>query len=246
MNKSLVFLCLFSLWAQSVLALSGVQEAPSVPREPNKSGLSTTTNEPVQPEGVSDFAATPFKLNTSAGQVPVKTRLRIIVDTPLSAEKAKIGDDFAARVLDDFYLAGDFRKLIIPKNSWIRGKVTESRKPKLLSRAGKLGIRLDTLVTPLGDYVPLSADLSFMPGVVNQDGLLDPQTDFGDKAIEPTQALLDSGAGKAISIATLGVPVMGTLLGGTAIALFSHGDSAAVTKGQELQIVITRNADLSL
>jgi hypothetical protein len=42
------------------------------------------------------------------------------------------------------------------------------------------------------------------------------------------------------------VPVVGTLLGGTVVALFSHGDDASVTKGQELQIIITRNTDLSI
>jgi hypothetical protein len=204
------------------------------------------TNLPDSPENVSDFAASPFKLNSTTAQVPVETRLRIEVETPLTAEKAIIGEQFKARVLNDFYLSGDFRKLIIPKNSWIRGKVSEVKKPRLLSRAGKLGIKLDSLVTPLGDYVPLNADLVFMEGVVNAQGLLDPQTGFSDKAMEPTQNLLSTDTGKIVSVATLGVPVIGTLIGGSAIALFSHGDSASVSAGQELQIVLTRNTDLAM
>lgn len=217
-------------------------------REPAKPNIdkNKSTNEPIQPQEVSDFAASPFKLNTAVGQVPVKTRLRMTVDTPVSAQKSKLGDEFSARVLDDFYLSGDFRKLIIPKSSWVRGRVTEVKKPRLLSRAGKLGVRLDTLVTPQGDYVPLDADLSFIPGVVNEEGLLDPQTGFSDKAMEPTSSLLDSTTGKVISIATVGVPVVGTLLGGSVIALFSHGDAASLYKGQELQIMVTRNVDLAL
>ena len=204
------------------------------------------TNEPISPENVTGFAASPFKLKSSTAQVPVETRLRIKVETPVSAKESEIGDEFQARVVDDFYLSGDFRKLIVPKNTWIRGTVNDIKKPRLLSRAGKLGIRLDTLVTPLGDYVPLDANLSFMKGVVNQQGLLDPQTGFSDKAIKPTEALLDSNTGKAISIATLGVPVVGSLMGGTAIALFSKGDAAELDKGQELQIILTRNTNVSL
>jgi hypothetical protein len=208
--------------------------------------VSKQTNAPMDPKNVENFAASPFKLKSAVGQVPVKTRLRIKVDTAISAETAEVGDEFRAKVLNDFYISGDFRKLIVPKDSWIRGRVSTVKKPRLLSRAGKLGIKLDTLVTPLGDYVPLDADLSFMAGVVNQEGLLDPQTDFNDKAIVPTQALLGTDTGKIVSVATLGVPVVGTLLGGTVVALFSHGDDASVTKGQELQIIITRNTDLSI
>ena len=203
------------------------------------------TNEPIKPENVEDFAASPFKLQSTSALIPVKTRLRIEVETPLSAQESELGDEFKARVVDDFYLTGDFRKLIVPKNSWIRGRVSYIKKPRLLSRSGKLGIRLDTLVTPLGDYVPLDANLSFQKGVVNQIGLLDPQTGFSDKAMAPTNSLLSTGAGKAVSVATLGVPVVGTMIGGAAIALFSRGDSAAVTEGQELQIVLTSNTNLA-
>ncbi|MDD9898813.1 MAG: hypothetical protein OXU45_07430, partial [Candidatus Melainabacteria bacterium] len=157
-----------------------------------------------------------------------------------------VGEDFRARVLDDFYLSGDFRKLIVPKDSWIRGKVSHIKKPRLLSRSGKLGIKLDTLVSPQGDYVPLDADLVFQTGVVNEQGLLDPQTGFSDKAIQPTAKLLDSKTGKVVSVATLGLPVAGTLLGGTVMALFSHGDDASVYEGQELQIMLTTDTNLSL
>jgi hypothetical protein len=204
------------------------------------------TNAPLSPENVTSFAASPFKLKSATAQVPVETRLRIKIEQPLSAKDSELGDEFKARVVEDFYLSGDFRKLIVPKDTWIRGTVSDVKKPRLLSRSGKLGVRLDTLVTPLGDYVPLDAELSFQKGVVNQQGLLDPQTNFGDKAIQPTEALLDSDAGKVISIATLGVPVVGTLMGGTVIALFSKGDSAELEKGQELQIILTQNTNVSL
>ena len=204
------------------------------------------TNDPVQPKGVETFAASPFKLNSSTGQVPVQTRLRVRVETPLGADKSKIGDDFRGRVLNDFYLTGSYRKLVIPKDSWIRGKVSSLKKPRMLSRSGKLGIKLDTLVTAQGDYVPLDADLVFQSGIVNEQGLLDPQTDFSDKAIGPTNSLLSSDTGKVISVATLGLPIVGTLLGGSVRALFLHGDDASVYEGQELQIMLTTNTDLSI
>ena len=204
------------------------------------------TNQPSKPEAVSDFAASPFKLVSTAAKVPMKANLRLVVQETLSAKKSKLGDEFKAKVSQDFYLEGDFRKLIIPKDSWIRGKVSFVKKPGLISRSGKLGIKLDSLITPQADYVPLNADLIFAEGMVNEQGLLDPQTGFKDKAIQPTKKLLSSDTGKIASVATLGVPVMGTLVAGSVIALFSHGDSASVAKGQELQIVLTKDTNLSL
>lgn len=217
-------------------------------REPSKdsAGKGIETNQPFKPAGNLDFAASPFKLNTAKAQIPVQTRLRMIVDSPLSAKYSRLGDEFKAHVLEDFYYMGSYKKLIIPKNSWIRGKVNYLKKPRLLSRSGKLGVKLDSLITPHGEYVPLAADLVFEKGIVNSQGLLDPQTGFKDKAMEPTKNLLDSSAGKAASIATVGIPVAGTLLAGTVIALFSHGDTASVYKGQELQIVVTKDIALDI
>lgn len=245
---NLLLVLILSLVTPITWANDGLVDVPTEIREPSKQEInsSKSTNQPIKPDGVEDFAASPFKLNSSTAQIPVETRLRIRVETALSADKSSVGDDFQARVLNDFYISGDFRKLIVPKDSWIRGKVNFIKKPKLLSRSGKLGIKLDTLLSPQGDYVPLDANLVFQTGVVNDQGLLDPQTDFSDKAIEPTQALLSTGTGKVVSVATLGIPVVGTLLGGSVMALFSHGDDASVYEGQELQIVLTTNTDLSL
>jgi hypothetical protein len=64
--------------------------------------------------------------------------------------------------------------------------------------------------------------------------------------MDPTHALLSTKTGQVVSVATLGLPVAGSLLGGSVIALFSRGDSAAIDKGQELQIMITRNVDIAL
>jgi hypothetical protein len=218
-----------------------------MPQDEN-SVVNLDTNHPGEFQEMESFAAAPFKLNAATGQVPVQTRLRLIVTKPLSAKTSNHGDDFEARVVEDFYVQGNnnLRRLIVPKNSWIKGKVTELKRPRLFSRSGKLGVKLDTLLTAQGEYVPLDAELSFQEGVVNEQGLLDPQTNYGDKAIRPTKKLLKTDTGKIISVATLGVPVAGTLLGGSVIALFSHGDPAVINKGQELQIMVTKNMDVAL
>ena len=65
---------------------------------------SKTTNNPIDPKNVENFAASPFKLKSAVGQVPVKTRLRIKVDTTISAETAEVGDEFRAKVLNDLLM----------------------------------------------------------------------------------------------------------------------------------------------
>jgi len=232
--------------AEAIIDMSDMSVKVKDAAKVNLDDFEAVTNEPVEFNNLSDFAAAPFKLNTATGQIPVQARLRIIVETPLTAKKSNLGDDFQARVLEDFYLTGDYKKLIVPKSSWIRGKVSDIKRPRFLSKSGILEISLDSLVTPQGDYVPLDARLTFVEGIVNKEGLLDPQTGFSDKAIEPTQSLLSTKTGKVVSVATLGLPVAGSLLGGSVIALFSKGDSASIDKGQELQIMITRNVDLAL
>ncbi len=233
--------------APTISNITNVDTGLREPQNPEtKLEQSSDTNIPAEPTGVSDFAASPFKLGSVTAQIPTRTRLRMVVETAISAETAQIGDSFMAKVTEDYYIEGDYRKLIIPKNSWIRGKVSLVKRPRLLSRSGKLAIKLDSLVTPTGDYVPLDADLSFMPGIVNYQGVLDPQTDFKDKAIVPTQKLLSTDTGKVISVATAGIPVAGSLIAGSVVALFSHGDPASVTRGQELQIMITKDTDIGM
>lgn len=243
---SLLFTSPFAVRSVSAMDMSDMSINVRESSKVNLEDFEAVTNDPVDFKNLSNFAAAPFKLNTATGQVPVQARLRIIVETPLTAKKSELGDDFKARVLEDFYLTGDYKKLIVPKSSWIRGKVSDLKRPRFLSKSGVLEISLDSLVTPQGDYVPLDARLTFVEGVVNKEGLLDPQTGFSNKAMDPTHALLSTKTGQVVSVATLGLPVAGSLLGGSVIALFSRGDSAAIDKGQELQIMITRNVDIAL
>ena len=71
-------------------------------------------------------------------------------------------------------------------------------------------------------------------------------TNFGTKALEPTQMLLESQTGKVITVATLGSPVIGTLIGGSLVALFSEGDNISLYKGQELQVVLKTDIQLTV
>ncbi|MBI3591660.1 MAG: hypothetical protein HY094_09835 [Candidatus Melainabacteria bacterium] len=186
------------------------------------------------------------KVSASASTIPVDTRLRLSVDTFIDAKTSMVGDYFKAHVLEDFYIPTDPPQLIVSKGSWVRGRISYLKRPNIFSMAGKIGLHLYQLVTPLSEVATLDAELDVQKGVVNNEGLLDPMTNFGTKAIEPTQMLLDSSQGRIISVATLGTPVIGTLIAGTLTALFSQGDNITLNRGQELQIVLQKDLQLTV
>ncbi len=186
------------------------------------------------------------RIGASATSIPLDTRLRMSVDSPADAKLSMIGDYFKAHILEDFYIPSTPPQLVVPKGAWVRGHISFIKKPSVFSMAGKIGLHLDQLVTPTGEVVPLDAELDIQQGIVNNQGILDPMTNYGTKALEPTQKLLDSNTGKAISVATLGTPVIGTLVAGSLTALFSYGDNITLTKGQELQIVLKKDIQLTI
>ncbi len=179
--------------------------------------------------------ASSFKLESSSTAFLPGTKLNLIVETGVEASVSEIGDLFVSRVLESAY-APSQKTLLIPKGSWITGRVVFVQSPSRLSRAGKLSLELESLTTLTGENYPLNAVLSFEDGKVNQEGLLDPQTGFKSKALEPTKKLLGSNTGQIMSIATLGLPVVVTLLGGSAKAMISKGDNIGLNEGETFKI----------
>lgn len=192
----------------------------------------------IVPAGSSEELS-PFKLQSSSTALLSGTTLTLVVEKGVLATTSEVGDSFTARVLDSAYTDEqneEQKSLLIPKGSWITGRVVAVQNPARLSKAGKLSLELDSLTTLTGEYFPLNATLSFETGKVNQEGILDPQTGFKIKALEPTRRLLGSNTGQIVSIATLGLPVVATLIGGSAKAIVSKGDNIGLMPGESFQI----------
>ncbi len=229
------------------------QEKDIKPRAPEQSSdLESNIPSQVDVKKLPDFpaqvgkGASAHKLSATTGVIPVNTRLRLSVDSFVDAKMSKVGDYFKAKVLEDFYIPTNPPQLIVPKGSWVRGRISFIKRPNIISRAGKIGLHLYQLVTPQGESTVLDAELDVQQGIVNSDGLLDPMTGFKTKAIKPTQMLLESEPGRVISVITLGTPVIGTLVSGSLIALCSQGDNISLNQGQELQILLKKDLQLSV
>jgi hypothetical protein len=216
----------------------------------------------MEPKNVPDFAqgtdsdmpaatsSTVLRSDLEAATLPVQTRFKLIIEYPVDAKSSQPGDIFEAHVKDDLFLG---RNLILPRGSLVRGRVVEITKPRLISRAAKIGLKLDQIVTPTGDVIPLDAALEFQKGMTNKAGQLDPGTNLGtrvEKSVRTVTGMDEKGAAKgaliAANVATLGAPAIATAIGSGAIALFKTGDNVSLQPGQELEILLTNDLGLQL
>ncbi|HMO20445.1 MAG TPA: hypothetical protein PKC98_05700, partial [Candidatus Melainabacteria bacterium] len=198
----------------------------------------------------SSGAGTALKADLASTTIPTETRMKLVLETAVDARTSQPGDVFEAHVKDDLYLG---MTLLLPRGSLVRGRVAQVTKPRLLSRAGRIGLKLEQLVTPQGEVIPLDADLEFKKGMTNRKGQLDPGTNFGTRVEGSLRSV--SGVGKdgqnngaliAANIATLGAPVVATALGSSAIAIFSQGDNVSLAPGQELEVLLTNDLGLQI
>jgi hypothetical protein len=267
MKKNAVILCAVLLPLLNVPAFAATNHDSRVPRTTGGFAPYAVPKRPMDPKNVPDFAqgnpnAAPADSGSSSGTLlrsdlqsatlPVQTRMTLVVEYPIDAKTSKPGDIFEAHVKDDLYIG---RQLILPRGSMVRGRAVEITKPRLLSRAAKIGLRLEQIVTPVGDVIPLDAALEFQKGLTNKQGQLDPGTNLGtrvESSVRTVTGLSDkqSGATKAAligaNVATLGAPAIATALGSSAIALFRSGDNISLQPGQELEILLTNDLGVQL
>lgn len=206
----------------------------------------------MDPKNVPDFVdynkrsgGAALKTGLESATLPVETRLTLVVDYPVSAATSAAGDIFEGHVRDDLFLG---RTLILPRGSLVRGRVSDVNRPRWISRAGRVGLRLDQIVTPTGEVIPLDAALEFQKGMTNKQGKLDPGTNFGSRvqsSVRTVSGMGEKGKTKgalvAANVATLGAPIVATAIGSSAVALFRSGDNISLTPGQEIEILLTND-----
>ncbi len=182
--------------------------------------------------------------------LPVQTRLQLVLEYPVDARTSLPGDIFEAHVKNDLFIG---RSLLLPRGSLVRGRIYSITRARLLSRAAKVSLRLDSITTPTGELIPLDAALEFRKGMTNQQGELDPGTSFGTRVgndLKTVTGLNSTGTTRgalvAANVVTLGAPAIATLIGGSAIALFSSGDNVSLSPGQEIEVLLTNDLGLQL
>jgi hypothetical protein len=191
-----------------------------------------------------------LRADAASTTLPVSTRLKLVVEVPIDARTSEVGELFEAHVKDDLFIG---QSLLLPRGSLVRGRVVEITRPRLISRAAKIGLKLDQIVTPTGEVIPLDAALEFQKGVSNRAGELDPGTNFGTRVggdVKTVTGMNSTGTTRgaliAANVATLGAPAVATLIGSSAVALFRSGDNVSLVPGDVLEVLLTNDLGLQL
>ncbi|MCC6977903.1 MAG: TrbI/VirB10 family protein [Candidatus Melainabacteria bacterium] len=235
--------------APSRMSAGKLMEPKNLPEFAEHS-YSPTSGTRIGGEGDPSGPGTALKIGAQSTTLPTETRLKLVLECSVDAKESKPGDIFEAHVKDDLAVG---TQLLLPRGSLVRGRVVEVARPRLISRAAKIGLKLEQIVTPTGEVIPLDAALEFRKGTSNEKGQLDPGTSFGTRVSGSVKSVAGinadgsrNGALMAANIATLGAPAAATLIGSSAVALFRSGDNVSLSPGQELEVLLTQDLGLQV
>src|SRR5258705_2854130 len=87
--------------------------------------------------------------------VPAGTRIGVTLENGISTYSAKPGDSVYFRTSFPITINN---KVVVPVGSYLRGEVTDAKRPGRMKGKGELRIRLNTLILPNGYTVDLNAE----------------------------------------------------------------------------------------
>ncbi|HUL35149.1 MAG TPA: hypothetical protein VL128_14790 [Candidatus Eisenbacteria bacterium] len=179
--------------------------------------------------------------------VPAGSRVGVILENGISTRTAKPGDSVYFRTS---FPITENNKVVVPVGSYLRGEVTESKRPGHVKGKGELRIRLNTIILPNGYTVDLNAE----PHSTDSDN--GTQTDSEGKITGPggkgkdaqtiaTTAAAGAGIG-AIADGGKGAGIGAGIggLAGLAAVLLSRGPDAQLPRGSSMDLVLERDLHL--
>jgi len=178
--------------------------------------------------------------------VPAGTRIGIILENGISTATAKAGDSVYFRTSFPITIGN---KVVVPVGSYMRGEVTDSKRPGRVKGRGQLRIRLDTMVFPNGYTVDLNAEPHSTDGGQNKTDAEGKITGPGGKGKDASTVATTTVAGAGIGAiagggkgAGIGAGVGGAL--GLAGVLLSRGPDAHLPRGSSMDLVLERDLEL--
>jgi hypothetical protein len=179
--------------------------------------------------------------------VPAGTRVAVILENGISTGNAKPGDSVYFRT--SFPITQN-NHVIIPVGSYLRGELTESKRPGRVRGRGEFRMRLNTLILPNGytvdlTAVPRSADSGGKETTDSEGRITGPGGKGKDVGTIASTTVTGAGIG-AIARGAQGAGVgagAGALVGLAAI-LLTRGPEAQLPRGSALDIVLERQIEL--
>jgi hypothetical protein len=203
----------------------------------------------VPPTPVARPALTPAPRAAGNGQtitVPAGTRLGVTLENGISTNSAKPGDSVYFRTSFPVTMNN---KVVLPVGSYLRGEVTDSKRPGRVKGKGELRIRLNTLILPNGYTVDLNAEPHSTDGGGTKTDSEGKITGPGGKGKDAGTIATTTATGAGIGAIAAGGKGAGIGAGiggvaGLAAVLLSRGPEAQLPRGSSMDLVLERDLQL--
>src|SRR5277367_5615271 len=207
-------------------------------------GPQTSPPSPVAP---AQPAASASQSSSEKIRIPAGTRDALVLESGISTRGAKPGDSVYFRT--SFPITQN-NHIIIPVGSYLRGELTESKRPGKVKGRGEFRMHLDTLIFPNGytvdlNAIPRSAD-SGGKDTMDSEGKV---TSAGSKAKDAGTVAETTIAGAGIGAIAGGAKGAGIGAGagglvGLAAVLLSRGPEAELPRGSTMDVVLEHDLQL--
>jgi type IV secretion system protein VirB10 len=179
--------------------------------------------------------------------IPSGTRVGVTLENGISTNSAKPGDSVYFRTSFPVTMNN---KVVIPVGSYLRGEVTDAKRPGRVKGKGELRIRLNSLILPNGYTVDLNAEPH------STDGSSGTKTDSEGKITGPGGKGKDVQTVAATTVTGAGIGAIagggkgagiGAGIGGVAglaAVLLSRGPDAQLPRGSSMDLVLERDLEL--
>lgn len=179
--------------------------------------------------------------------VPTGTRIGVVLENGISTATAKPGDSVYFRTSFPITINN---KVVVPVGSYLRGEISDSKRPGRVKGKGELRLRLNTLIFPNGYTVDMNAEPH--------------STDSGSQTTTDSEGKITGPGGKGadvqkVATATIAGAGIGAIAGGgkgagigagtgglvgLAAVLLSRGPEAQLPRGSSMDLVLEHDLQL--
>ena len=195
----------------------------------------------LQQQGPRSLDVDPAKIQPAV-VVPAGTVIPITLTSRVSTKDSRDGDGIYGRTTFPITINN---KIVIPEGSYVRGKISEIRRPGRVKGKGELALNFQTLVLPSGITIPIYTSLGGTGGAGERKGEATVQGDSskGEDAKTVERTTVEGAGIGAIGARTVkgaGVGGAGGAAAGAAAVLLTRGQDLVLGPGTTLEIVLDR------
>lgn len=202
----------------------------------------------------------PFYQQGRIVYIPAGMTIPVALTSNLSSSNSQVGDRVEARIAQTVQL-GDTS---IPEGSIVYGKVTQAAAGKRMGKSGTLGLKFDSLRTPNGQEVPITAhiqggigkyhDLGVGTDIVKGESgstkvkkaLVHGAVGAGSGALVGTAIGAIAGHGRGAGRGAIAGTAIGGALGIAESLLLRKGEDVKVESGLTLNLILDAPASLAV